>query len=676
MHVLLPLVLYSLICSLVYTGENWGARGAALTAVNEDDDEEIDETEINGLTGGGGGGGGGDEMVVENVFRFNRNVQHLVRRAGAGMVDLTDATAFPGIAQVNANRARVLRLDQRFVGMAGGGPGGGPQGGQGPGGPGPPHGPPPIGGGGSGGGGGGGGGGPHRGDGFGRMPLPGPPPGPPGGPHPNGPTQSPHHPSSSRSFFASESTLPRGTILNPQDAPMDYIAVVLFDFIVREVLLLLDAYAMTLVPIYLQLNTKNKKQQKGQGNFTPSTTGKQDASTIPETSSQDQTPLFTLAIRWVRLILSSRYRQVLPSAVFKPLITNCGLRVKMVADMAIKNDAIYSVAISTEPLTSAIAYISALECAYKDVLAQLFMVNTTVHPSSGNNIHRHENIRVGIDAGVGGGVGNAGSHGNAREAVNMDPFVRGQGGQFAYDSTVIVGYEHVRTKLESTVATLGTRALIDEFVEISTQRGATNESGIYASFRRFLMDGERDDEEGDFVSREERRIEQRFSKISMDTRRLIRIIAQNASTKSCVLVEGMWRHVVADWMLEICTSTSNKAMGDVHPTPTTFYSPTTNSPRGTAAHAVNYGSPGGHVIIPGSPLSTASYSSSSHFPPVSPRGTFTHVLAHDNPLNTNLRDNSLKKSHISSPYPCLTTYHMPSHHTSYVSLSRSWYNPW
>ena len=204
---------------------------------------------------------------------------------------------------------------------------------------------------------------------------------------------------------------------------MDYIAVVLFDLVVREVLLLLDAYAMTLVPVYLHLNTKNKKNGKGQGkgDSMSSRNVKQDASTVPEASLplHDHTPLFALAIRWVRLILSSRYRQVLPSAVFKPLVTNCGLRVKMAADLAIKNEAIYSVAISTEPLTSAMAYISALECAYKDVLAQLFMVNTTVHPSQENN-HPHGNNGV--------GVGSTGGHGSAREAVRVDPFVRGQGG--------------------------------------------------------------------------------------------------------------------------------------------------------------------------------------------------------------------------------------------------------
>ena len=190
-------------------------------------------------------------------------------------------------------------------------------------------------------------------------------------------------------------------------------------------------------------------------------------------------------------------------------------------------------------------------------------------------------------------------------------------------------------KLEGTVAALGTRALIDEFVEISTQRGATNETGIYASFRRFLMDGEREDDEVDFGSREERRNAQRFSKISIDTRRLIRIIAQNASSKSCSLVEGMWRHVVADWMLDVCTSASNKAIGDIH------LAPTANSPRATNVHAVNYGSPGGHVTIPGSPLSTASYSSSSHFPPVSPRGTLSPMITHSThtfaaALSTNL----------------------------------------
>ena len=146
------------------------------------------------------------------------------------------------------------------------------------------------------------------------------------------------------------------------------------------------------------------------------------------------------------------------------------------------------------------------------------------------------------------------------------------------------------------------------------------------------MDGERDDEEGDFGCREERRIEQRFSKISIDTRRLIRIIAQNGSSKSCALVEGMWRHVVADWMLDVCTSASNKAGGDAHLAPTAFHSPTSSSPRATTVHtAMTHGSPGGHVTIPGSPLSTASYSSSSHFPPVSPRGTFPPIIANGDP---------------------------------------------
>ena len=227
--------------------------------------------------------------------------------------------------------------------------------------------------------------------------------------------------------------------MNPQDTPMDYIAVVLFDLVVREVLLLLDSYAMTLVPVYLHINTKNKKtgtsasssihHKREQGDSATSMKGKHaaDASTIPETSSHSHAPLFTLAIRWVRLILSSRYRQVLPSAVFKPLITNCGLRVKMAADLAIKNEAIYSVAISTEPLTSAIAYISALECAYKDVLAQLFMVNTIEHPQQENNSHHHGNTGVGVDTGMGMGVGGTGGQGSAREAINVDPFVRGQG---------------------------------------------------------------------------------------------------------------------------------------------------------------------------------------------------------------------------------------------------------
>lgn len=111
---------------------------------------------------------------------------------------------------------------------------------------------------------------------------------------------------------AAQLSLPLDTPIRPDSNPRDFIAAVVVDTVLNEVACALDSIALAVLPLFLSAR-KMKKSRK---------------STPCPASAYKMSAVERKGLEVARSIVSSPYRKLLVSGVFKMLLVHCGLRVK------------------------------------------------------------------------------------------------------------------------------------------------------------------------------------------------------------------------------------------------------------------------------------------------------------------------------------------------------------
>lgn len=172
------------------------------------------------------------------------------------------------------------------------------------------------------------------------------------------------------------------------------------------------------------------------------------------------------------------------------------------------------------------------------------------------------------------------------------------------------GYRHINSKLHSTVRTLGTEAFANAFIEYAcsaqdsiltdvnggvfsdAERGSMSSSyglkaasssyGLKAALKCHILTSE-----------------DRISKGSIETRRVVKLLAKYCTPDSLIHLEGLWRTVIAESVLLLCTTpqTPSSTFFTRSPSPYAVDSSPSSAWEAGVAYAVN--------AIPGSPLSSA-----------------------------------------------------------------------
>ena len=232
-------------------------------------------------------------------------------------------------------------------------------------------------------------------------------------------------------------------------------------------------------------------------------------------------------------------------------------------------------------------HILALEDAYSDVLTQAFSLLTGTH--TGNR----SGIRIGDRSPI---------HNNKVLSDDVIQVIQG-------------GLRHLLTKLSCTVRSLGSEALVNAYIETAT-RSAPATSGEEVDRSVFNADlGLKAALKTHILLSDDK-----LSKGSTETRRLLRLLASYASPSSLTLMEGLWREVIVDSVL----LSSIPPLQPVSFFPTRCQSPHDISPARSQGGLAGAGGPGGQSggqsmsglhIVPGSPLSSSALSAAMAQPP-------------------------------------------------------------
>lgn len=219
---------------------------------------------------------------------------------------------------------------------------------------------------------------------------------------------------------------------------------------------------------------------------------------------------------------------------------------------------LYSVARSSEPLLTSLSYILALKDAYLNVLSLVFgELGGTSNPSSSTSDFFQIEVRE-------------------------------------------KGFTHLRKKLSGTVRTLGSEVLVNSFIECACRTSdapsatsgqvgnsewssVNGDCGLRAAFRCHIL-----------------LMHDKASRGSIETRKIVRQITKYSSPASLALLEGLWREVITESVLNLCTPPQT-------PGPM-YYNPRSPSPPAEDASPFSTRASGiGFSInpVPGSPLSCA-----------------------------------------------------------------------
>ena len=171
---------------------------------------------------------------------------------------------------------------------------------------------------------------------------------------------------------------------------------------------------------------------------------------------------------------------------------------------------LHLIARSSEPFLRSMNHIQAIEGAYGDVLSQVF-VDTKWSPF--------------------------------HPAFNRDSSA----------DICEVGFKHLKSKLSCTVRTLGSEALVNSFIE-SASRCTSKD---FSSLSTLSEDTISSVCTGDLGLKSALKFhvlltEDKLSKSSIGTRKVVRLLAEFASSSSFLLMEGIWREVIVESVLESC----------------------------------------------------------------------------------------------------------------------------
>jgi hypothetical protein len=356
-------------------------------------------------------------------------------------------------------------------------------------------------------------------------------------------------------------TLPLYTLLTPAKYPKDYIGVVLMDMIMAELVLILDDYAMKLF-YACNGNNVNKSNNKNQNmsnrkekDFNNMNSMNDNMIENKNTEKNDNilenTCLISTALKIIKTIVKSNFRKVLVPMVFRILIGHCGLRVKAIAkDALLKQD--LSCVSNNSILLDSLKYMLALEKAYEDLFSQIF-----------------EDIDIDLQ-------GNSdGTGGNGTENRESSGRVGDNGGIVDTDECRVLaaGYDHLRKKLRSTVRSLGVGSLVDSFLETACRvevdhklsnstpiGGYDTDYGLKSALKSHIL-----------------LTNSKLTKGSINTRKLLRLLIQYASIHTSTLLENLWRQVIIDWVIELCSPNSSPFIRT--PAPLTLSAPALAGPK-------------------------------------------------------------------------------------------------
>ena len=169
------------------------------------------------------------------------------------------------------------------------------------------------------------------------------------------------------------------------------------------------------------------------------------------------------------------------------------------------------------------------------------------------------------------------------------------------------GYRHISAKLHNTVRTLGTEAFTNAFIEdaCNTQDSImTDNSGGHFN----------DTESGSLSSNYGLKAalnchilmsEDRISKGSIDTRRVMKLLAKYCTPDSLIQLEGLWRTVITDSVLLLCTAPQTPISSTFFTRSPSPYAGESSSSSSSSSFAWEAGVAYAVNAIPGSPLSSA-----------------------------------------------------------------------
>ena len=195
------------------------------------------------------------------------------------------------------------------------------------------------------------------------------------------------------------------------------------------------------------------------------------------------------------------------------------------------------------------------------------------------------------------------------------------------------GYRHINAKLHNTVRTLGTEAFANAFIEhaCNTQDNIMTDNSSGGHFN----DTERGSMSSTFGLKAALNChilmsEDRISQGSIDTRRVMKLLAKYCTPDCLIQLEGLWRTVITDSVLLLCTAPQTPISSTFFtrsPSPYAGESSSSSSSfawEAGVAYAVN--------AIPGSPLSSALSGSvlSPYMKPCNAQqaGVFASTLVH------------------------------------------------
>jgi hypothetical protein len=356
-------------------------------------------------------------------------------------------------------------------------------------------------------------------------------------------------------------TPPLYTLLSPAKYPKDYMGAVLMDIIMAEIVLILDDYAMKL--FYTcngnNVNKSNNKNQnmsdRKQKEFNNMNRINhniiENKNTENNDNKLDTTCLISTALKITKIIVKSKSRKVLVPMVFRILIGHCGLRVKAVAKETLLRQDLSCVS-NNSILLDSLKHMLALEKAYEDLFSQIFEdIDLDLQDdSNGTGGNSTEN------RGSSGKFGDNGGIGDTDEC-----------------RVLAAGYDHLRKKLRSTVRSLGAGSLVDSFLEtacrVEVDHKLSNSTPI----------GEYDSDYGLKSALKSHILltNSKLTKGSINMRKLLRLLIQYASIHTSTLLENLWRQVIIDWVIELCSPNSSPFIRT--PAPLTLSAPALAGPR-------------------------------------------------------------------------------------------------
>lgn len=182
---------------------------------------------------------------------------------------------------------------------------------------------------------------------------------------------------------------------------------------------------------------------------------------------------------------------------------------------------------------------------------------------------------------------------------------RGRGSEQMYTTAL----KHLEDKLHGTVRTLGYEALVNSFIERACKTSDSSASSSAPGGDSLLgsTDYSASSSSADLTFKSALKChvlngEEKFSKSCVETRKVVRLLAQHCSPANLALVEMLWRDVIAESVLTLCSP--------LHPPSSLYYNNTPSPSPHTEEFYVGTSRSGAGVAyginaVPGSPLSSA-----------------------------------------------------------------------